>query len=154
MVLVATLGSMNVRAAVGQYLVAAAVFLALDMLWLVLIAEGLYDRYLGDLLAEQPNVAAAAAFYAIFVAGLVHFVIRPALAETSWRKALTDGAAFGLVTYATWDLTSLAVLDGFPAEIVLVDMAWGAVLAASVSTATYHLWRRLGRESAGPRTSP
>ena len=136
---------MNVRAAAGQYLVAAVVFLALDMLWLVLIAQGLYDHYLGDLLAEQPNAAAAAAFYAIFVAGLVHFVIRPALAKESWRKALTDGAAFGLVTYATWDLTSLAVLADFPAEIVPVDMAWGAVLAAAVSTATYHLWRRVGR---------
>ena len=137
---------MNLRGVVGQYLVAAAVFLALDMLWLVLIAEGLYDRYLGDLLADEPNVAAAAVFYAIFVAGLLHFVIRPALAAQSWRRALTDGAGFGLVTYATWDLTSLAVLEGFPPEIVLVDIAWGAVLAASVSTATYHLWRRLHPE--------
>jgi uncharacterized membrane protein len=144
---------MSARAAVGQYVIAAAVFLALDMLWLVLIAEGLYDRYLGDLLADDPNVFAAAVFYAIFVAGLVHFVIRPALAAQSWRKALTDGAAFGLVTYATWDLTSLAVLDGFPVEIVPVDMAWGAVLAAAVSTATYHLWRRLNRAPERPPTS-
>jgi uncharacterized membrane protein len=144
---------MNLRAAVGQYAVAATVFLALDMLWLVLIAEGLYDRYLGDLLADEPNVAAAVVFYAIFVAGLVHFVIRPALAAQSGRKALTDGAAFGLVTYATWDLTSLAVLDDFPVQIVPVDMAWGAVLAAAVSTATYHLWRRLDRTPARTPTS-
>jgi uncharacterized membrane protein len=41
------------------------------------------------------------------------------------------------VTYATWDLTNLAVLEGFPAAIVPIDLAWGTVLGASVTGATW-----------------
>lgn len=134
---------MTVKSAAGQYAVAAVVFLAVDLVWLSLIADRLYDHFLGDLLADSPNVAAAVAFYAIFVAGLVYFVIAPAVAEQSARAALVRGAAFGFVTYATWDLTSLAVLDGFPVEIVPIDLAWGTFLAAAVSTATYLVWDRL-----------
>jgi uncharacterized membrane protein len=134
---------MNLRSALGMYLLAAAVFLVLDLVWLSLVAPGLYEYFLGDLLAEDPNVAAAALFYAIFVAGLVYFVIAPAVEEQSARTALVRGAAFGFVTYATWDLTSLAVIEGFPAGVVPIDMAWGTVLAAAVSVSTYLLWERL-----------
>ena len=136
---------MTLRSVLGQYLLAMVIFLVLDLVWLGVVAQDLYDRYLGDLLAEEPNVAAAFIFYAIFVAGLLLFVVRPALEDGSGRDALVRGAAFGLVTYATWDLTSLAVIEGFPVTIALVDMAWGTVLAAAVSTATYHGWRRLTR---------
>jgi uncharacterized membrane protein len=127
---------------VGQYLIAAAVFLVLDLLWLGFVAQGLYERFLGDLLADEPNVAAAVLFYAIFLAGLVYFVIAPAVEEGSLRSAILRGAAFGLVTYATWDLTSLAVIEGFPVAIVPIDVAWGAVLAASVSAVTFSVSRR------------
>lgn len=133
---------MSLRSAVGQYLIAAAVFLVLDLLWLGFVAKGLYERFLGDLLADEPNVAAAVLFYAIFLAGLVYFVIAPAVEEGSLRSALLRGAAFGLVTYATWDLTSLAVIEGFPVAIVPIDVAWGAVLAASVSAVTFSVSRR------------
>jgi uncharacterized membrane protein len=84
------------------------------------------------------------AFYAIFVAGLVWFVIAPALAVGSWRRAVGSGAFFGLVTYATWDLTNLAVLRDFPAALVPIDLAWGTVLSATVSVTTYAVVRRLG----------
>ena len=134
---------MSLRSAVSQYFIAAVVFLALDLVWLGVVAQGLYEHFLGDLLADSPNAAAAFVFYAIFVAGLVYFVIAPAIEEQSARTAAVRGAAFGFVTYATWDLTSLAVIEGFPVGIVPIDLAWGTFLAATVSLATYHLWRRL-----------
>ncbi len=134
---------MSLRSAVSQYFIAAVVFLALDLVWLGVVAQGLYEHFLGDLLADSPNAAAAFVFYAIFVAGLVYFVIAPAIEEQSARTAVVRGAAFGFVTYATWDLTSLAVIEGFPVGIVPIDLAWGTFLAATVSLATYHLWRRL-----------
>jgi uncharacterized membrane protein len=139
---------MSPRSALGQYAVAAVVFLALDLVWLTLVAPGLYDYFLGDLLAESPNAVAAVLFYAIFVAGLVYFVVAPAVAEGSARTALARGAAFGFVTYATWDLTSLAVIEGFPVGIVPIDLAWGTFLASTVSATTYVVWERL----AGRRT--
>ena len=133
---------MSLRSVLGQYLVAAAVFLVLDLAWIGFVAQGLYERLLGDLLADEPNVAAAVLFYVIFLAGLVHFVIAPAVEQGSPRSALLRGAAFGLVTYATWDLTSLAVIEGFPVAIVPIDIAWGAVLGATVSAVTCYVWRR------------
>lgn len=134
---------MTTKAAAGQYVIAAVVFLLLDLAWLGLVADRLYEHFLGDLLADSPNAAAAVVFYAIFVAGLVYFVIAPAVAERSARAAAVRGAAFGFVTYATWDLTSLAVLEGFPVEIVPIDLAWGTFVASAVSTTTYLVWDRL-----------
>jgi uncharacterized membrane protein len=128
---------------VVQYVVAAVVFCVLDLLWLGTVAEDTYARHLGDLLAPSPNVAAAFVFYAIFVAGLLYFVIHPAVAAGSWRRAAGAGAFFGFVTYATWDLTNLAVLRDFPAALVPIDLAWGTFLAAAVSLTTYAVAHRL-----------
>lgn len=122
---------------ITQYVVAALAFLVLDILWLGTVAKRVYEDRLGPLLAETPNVGAAALFYAIFLAGVVFFVIHPAVEDGSWVRALLAGAFFGFVTYATWDLTNLAVLRGFPASIVPIDMAWGSVLSAGTSLTTY-----------------
>jgi len=128
---------MNPAPWITQYVVAALAFCVIDFLWLGTIAKSVYDRYLGDLLAPKPNVGAAVVFYAIFLAGLVFFVINPAVDRGSWTYALLVGAFFGFVTYATWDLTNLSVLRDFPAGIVPIDMAWGTFLSASVSLTTY-----------------
>lgn len=128
---------------VAQYAVAAVVFCVLDLIWLGTVAEDTYARHLGDLLAPSPNVGAAFVFYAIFVAGLLHFVIHPAVAAGSWRRAGGAGGFFGFVTYATWDLTNLAVLRDFPAALVPIDLAWGTFLAATVSVTTYAVAQRL-----------
>ena len=122
---------------VAQYAVAIVAFTVLDVIWLGTVAKDLYAAHIGHLLAPKANLPAAIAFYAIFLAGLVFFVIHPAIAEGSWTKALLVGAVFGFGTYATWDLTNLAVLKDFPFSIVPIDMAWGTFLAAAVSTATY-----------------
>jgi len=69
-------------------------------------------------------------------------VVVPALERGRVAGAFGSGAFFGLVTYATWDLTSLAVLEGFPASLVPIDLAWGAVLASSVAGGTTLVVRR------------
>ena len=128
---------------VGQYAVTAAAFGILDGLWLGIVARPLYDAQLGDLLAVQPNVLAAAAFYLIYVAGITFFATRPALAAESSRRALVSGGVLGFVAYATWDLTSLAVIEGFPASIVVIDMAWGALATALAAVVAYAVCRRV-----------
>ena len=131
--------------ALQQVGIAAVLFVLLDLVWLTLVADSLYARLLGDLLADQPNTAAAVAFYALFLLGLVYFAIGPAVARDSIALAARSGALFGLVTYATWDLTSLAVLEGFPAALVPIDLAWGTFLAGAVSTGTVAVCRALSR---------
>ena len=113
------------------------VFLAVDFLWLGLLAKRFYQRQLGHLFAENVNWAAAFLFYLVFVLGLMVFVIYPAVKSGALVQALWMGALFGLVTYATFDLTNLALVKGWPAGIALVDICWGIVLSSIVSTAGY-----------------
>lgn len=121
------------------YILAAAVFTVIDFVWLTKVAPQLYKDNIGHLMAERPNVAAAVAFYAIFLIGLLIFVIAPALTKQSLGYAIGYGALFGLVTYATFDLTSQAVLRDWPTKITLIDMAWGMILCTAVSAVTYYL---------------
>ena len=116
------------------YLTALVVFFAIDMVWLGIIASRLYRHYLGSLMAERVNWPAAIVFYGVFIAGLVYFVIEPA---ESLRYAIGAGAFFGFLTYATYDLTNLATLKGWPLTITIIDLLWGSFLCASVSGITY-----------------
>ena len=129
---------------VKLYAIALPVFFAIDMIWLGLIAKNFYREQIGGLMKTDVNWAAAIIFYLIFIAGLVVFVITPAMVKGSWMHALLLGALFGLVSYATSDLTNLAVAKDWPLLVTIVDLAWGAVLAASVSTATYFIATKLG----------
>jgi uncharacterized membrane protein len=128
------------------YAVALPTFLLIDLVWLGLLARSFYQRQLGHLMRIDVNWLAAIAFYLVFVAGIVVFVIWPAIERESLGHALLLGAFFGLVTYAAYDLTSLAVMEGFSLKITLVDLAWGAVLCASVSAITYSVWVRVFME--------
>lgn len=127
------------------YLLTAIVFFVIDLLWLGLIAKGLYNRYLGSFLAEQVNWTAAIIFYLLFIIGIFIFVILPAVEKQSFMKALIYGALFGFFTYATYDLTNLATLKNWPLQIVFIDIVWGAFLTATVSVSGYYIaqWLKL-----------
>lgn len=136
---------------IGQYLVAAVVFGVLDALWLGWIGYPLYEERLGDLLADQPNLGAALAFYALYLVGITYFVTRPALAAGSWVSALGGGALLGLVAYATWNLTNLAVLRDFPASLVAIDLLWGTAATATTAVVTHLVCRRVPALGGAPR---
>lgn len=126
------------------YAIALPVFFAIDILWIGFVAKGFYARQIGALLKPDVNWVAAIVFYLLFIVGLVVFVIAPAMEKGSWSHALLFGALFGLVCYATYDLTNLAVTKDWPLLVTVVDLAWGGVLAASVSTVTYFIAHKLG----------
>lgn len=126
------------------YFIALPVFLAIDAVWLTLIAKNFYAKQIGYLMAKNPNLYAAVIFYLIFIAGLVFFVINPALDTKLWIHALLAGAFFGLVTYATYDLTNLATVKDWPLIITIVDLFWGMTLSSSVSILTYFIARKIG----------
>ncbi len=124
------------RSTVKHYFITLFSFLLLDGAWLGLIAQPFYQAQIGFLLAERTNWAAAGAFYLLYAAGLVFFVVEPALrAGTTPGRAALRGAFFGLVAYATYDLTNLATVDRWPIAVTAVDMAWGAVLGALTALA-------------------
>lgn len=126
------------------YFIALPVFFAIDMVWLGLVAKNFYRAQIGALMKSDVNWLAAIIFYLIFIVGLVLFVVQPAMEKGTWMHALVFGALFGLVCYATYDLTNLAVAKDWPLLVTIVDLVWGAVLAASVSTVTYFIANKLG----------
>ncbi len=126
------------------YLIAFPVFFAIDMVWLGLVAKDFYRGQIGLLMKSDINWTAAIIFYLIFIAGLIVFVIAPAMEKGLWTHALFFGALFGLVCYATYDLTNLAIAKDWPLLVTIVDLAWGAVLAGSVSVVTYFIARNIG----------
>lgn len=126
------------------YFIALPVFFVFDMVWLGLAAKKFYGEQIGFLMKTNINWLAAIIFYLLFIAGLVFFVISPAVEKKSWLNALFVGALFGLLTYSTYDLTNLATLKDWPLLLTVVDIIWGMALSASVSLISYFIAMKLG----------
>lgn len=125
------------------YLATVPVFFLIDLVWLGLVARGFYRDQMGSLMADPINWPAGILFYLLWVAGLILFAVAPALESGDWVRALLLGAAFGFITYATYDLTNLATLRDWPLLLTLVDLAWGTVLGGVVGTVSYLLGRNV-----------
>jgi uncharacterized membrane protein len=121
-----------------RYLVAyaatALVMVGLDFIWLTRMGDTLYRSVLGEIMAKDPDLKAAVAFYLLYVLGVLWFAVRPALASGDWKTALLNGALFGFFAYATYDLTNMATLKVWALKITLADMAWGTVLTGVSAT--------------------
>jgi uncharacterized membrane protein len=115
---------------VVAYLAAALVLVALDMLWLGFVAKAMYQQAIGHLMAEQPKLWAAVAFYALYAIGLLVFAVAPQAEDPAWGRPILMGALFGFFAYATYDLSNLATLRNWPLGLTLVDIAWGTLLSA------------------------
>ena len=115
------------------YVIAVPLFVAIDMIWLLGFGRSFYVEEIGGLLRASPNLWAAIAFYLVYAFGMVYFAVNGALQNGNPTQALLQGAIFGLIAYATYDLTSLAVLNGFTVKIAVIDMAWGSILTGVVS---------------------
>jgi uncharacterized membrane protein len=118
----------------ASFIATLIVMAAIDGVWLGLVARGFYRRHLGFLMADAPNWPAAAVFYLLYAVGVTVFAVLPAVDAAAPLEAAWRGALFGLVAYATYDLTNMATLRGWPTIVTVVDLAWGVALTASVAT--------------------
>ncbi|MGK0254052.1 MAG: putative membrane protein [Mariniflexile sp.] len=130
---------MNIKSIIFSYLLTFLVFLIIDMLWLGVIAKSIYQKYLGGFLSDNVNWTAAFIFYFIYVIGISIFAIYPSVNKDSVYNAIFMGALFGFFTYATYDLTNLATLKGWPLKIVFIDIIWGSILSALVSFSGFYI---------------
>ena len=119
------------------YLATATLFLAVDALWLGVVARTFYVRQIGHLMADIPRLWIAGAFYAVYVIGILIFAVLPALSSGSWQTALIYGALFGFFAYATYDLTNMATLRDWSVAMVVVDVAWGTALTGLSALSGY-----------------
>jgi uncharacterized membrane protein len=125
------------------YLAAACAFLGADVLWLNR-AMRFYRHSLGDVLAEKPNIAAAAPLYLIYFVGIVVFAVLPAIKNDGWTAAMLLGGLLGLVAFATYDLTNLATLRRWSLIVVVVDLTWGTFVTAFASLAGFFAVKTMG----------
>lgn len=119
-------------------------FFAIDFVWLSTMTSRFYQPRLGSLMAAQPKLAVAAGFYLLYVVGIVALAVVPGLREGAVVAALWRGALFGLLAYATYDLTNLATIQGWPWELAAVDMVWGTTITAAVSVIGYYFGKMIG----------
>ena len=117
------------------YAATTAALLALDAVWLGLVAQPLYQRSIGHLMADQPNLAAAAVFYALYPLGLMRFAVLPHRLDSAIGPTLSAAALFGFFAYATYDLSNLATLRDWPVGLSLIDIAWGSVVSMASAAA-------------------
>ena len=115
------------------YISAAIVFGLLDAMWLNWASSNLYEPVIGEIMAEDVNVAAAGAFYFLYLAGMVWFAIRPGLESGKVSPALFNGVLLGGLCYATFDLTSQAVFNVWATHITLADIVWGMFATGTTS---------------------
>jgi len=125
-----------------QFFVALGSFLVVDGLWLTLIAKNFYSKHLGYIMAKNPNLLAAGLFYLIYIFAMVVLVVTPGLEKGSFWSTVLSGALFGLCCYATYDLTNLATIQGWPLIVTIVDLIWGTVLSATIAAISFLVFHK------------
>ena len=113
---------------IALYGVALVVFLAIDVVWLKAVALPLFERHIGPLMRDKPDLLVAGLFYAVYVAGVVYFAAWPGSAAGSPGLAFLNGFILGLVAYGTYEATNMATLKGWAWSMLVTDTLWGAVL--------------------------
>ncbi|MEI8187594.1 MAG: DUF2177 family protein [Candidatus Saccharibacteria bacterium] len=134
---------LNFSQQIITYFISLASFLLIDLTWLGLIASKFYKDNLNGLMSKKPIWSVAILFYAVFIFGLMYFVIVPALSTGSYKTLITRAAIFGFVTYATYDLTNLSTLKNWPKSLTVVDLIWGAVLSTLVSLIAFTIAKKI-----------
>lgn len=125
------------------YLLTVPVFFLIDIVWLGWLGRGFYKKQIGFILSDRINWWAAATFYLLYIAGILIFAVVPALEEGTLARAMWRGALFGFFTYATYDLTNMATIEGWPLPMVIVDILWGTLLCTCVAAGSFWAGRWL-----------
>jgi uncharacterized membrane protein len=124
-----------------HYLTVAIIFVVIDAIWIAGIANKFYKSQMKSLLLAKPKFGPAVLFYALYIWGILYFVLEPALAAGSWSYLLKHAVLFGLVMYATYDLTNHSTLKNWPAKVTVVDMLWGTFVTTAVSSVAFAIFR-------------
>jgi uncharacterized membrane protein len=126
---------------VVAYIAALVVFGILDGIWLSTMASRLYQPVLGDTMLDRLRIAPALVFYLLYPVGIVVFAAMPAIQGASAGIAISSGALFGLLAYATYDLTNYATLRKWTLKLAVVDLVYGSVASSLMALSAYHAVR-------------
>jgi uncharacterized membrane protein len=115
---------------ISATLLAALIFLIIDIIWLSFAVKYFYRPNIGPLLLDKPVMWAAAMFYIVYVVGIGVIIIEPSINFDNTLSFLLKAFIFGLVAYGTYNLTNMATIKGWSSNVVIVDMLWGGSLTA------------------------
>jgi uncharacterized membrane protein len=115
---------------IKNFLITLGIFLAIDFIWLGLVAKNFYDQALGPF-SRGLNLPAAFLTYFLIVFGIVFFVLPKSAGKID--QALKSGAIFGLIIYGVYDLTNLATLANWSLKMTIIDILWGIFVCSLVS---------------------
>ncbi len=118
---------------IKTFFIALLFFFIIDVFWIYFVATPMYKQEIPSLM--ELKIAPALLFYAIFLMGLIFFVVNPNQDNTLLNVFLI-GAFYGLVTYGTYDLTVYASMNIFSLKLVVADILWGMILSGAVATLT------------------
>jgi uncharacterized membrane protein len=110
---------------------------ALDALWILVLAKKFYADQMGFLFSKSINLVPVAFFYPLYALGILMLVVIPSVSASSWIEALWRGAILGLVAYGAYDLTNHATIANWPLSMTIVDMVWGMTVTALTSVIAY-----------------
>jgi uncharacterized membrane protein len=125
------------------YFSTLAVCFGIDLIWLGLMNSRFYKPQLAGLMSNKVNWLPAILFYVVFVIGLLLLVVLPAVDHGSWIRAMLLGGLFGMVAYATYDLSNLATIKNWPVVVTIVDIVWGTTLSAILALISYFIAKAL-----------
>lgn len=126
------------------YVSTLVVFLAVDVVGIRTLIRPIFERHIGELLADPFRLGPAAAFYSFYIVGVLYFVSIPALREGAPVQALLGGALLGLMCYGTYEFTSLAIMRDWSWNQVIVDTLWGGFLTGMSAWAGVMIARMIG----------
>jgi uncharacterized membrane protein len=120
---------------IPSYLASMIFMFVLDLIWLSQLAQPIYNRGIGHLMAATPNLLYAALFYCVFVFGLMCYAVKPNVQSRGIKSTFLSGAMFGFFIYASYDLTNLALLKDWPLGMSIIDITWGTLLSGTSASA-------------------
>ncbi|MBC1727048.1 DUF2177 family protein [Listeria seeligeri] len=120
------------------FFTSAVVFLIFDLFWLLVVSKKMYEHFIGDLMGDV-RIFPAVIFYVIYVIGVTFFVLIPGTEKGSVGYVILAGALFGLICYATYDLTNLATLKDWPVAMTVIDLIWGTAVTTVTSVIVYFI---------------
>jgi uncharacterized membrane protein len=124
------------------YAITTIVFFLIDLIWIGVVAKNFYAMTIGHMLRDSVNWPAALMFYLMYIGGIVLFVLTPAIRSGSGiGHVALRGGLLGLFAYGTFDLTALALIEGWPIIVTIVDMAWGTILTAGTASGAFWISR-------------
>ena len=131
------------------YLVVAVAFLVIDYFWIAYFLKDKFYESMGHLMADEMQTGIAAVFYLFYAAGVVYLCVHPALQNGNWMIALLNGVVLGALAYGTYEITNLATLKGWSAQISVIDIAWGTFLTSFTAVLGYFAVAKFFGASAG-----